>query len=346
MGRCRRLFKHLIKLATNRNTGKLAETRRQVDAYRYTIAVDLKGYDDSVSIETLDVYRDAVIKPTLDALVRRRIIDVRERSLLMELDYHTQRLPILVPPWSTSYGATLVQTCGGISSGERLTSQKGSDINRVRIDEKMKRLGIKGASTNFGDDTTVSSDEKSLAERWMAANDMFGFKEELAPDVSFLMKRMPWAYAYLGRMLLSTINREPNKEPPNVVAAAAGIAIRDELLEGHPLRSHYKRILRANGNDRIVAAVEMADVMSTVDLLVAAHRMKMEQDVYENTAEGIDDLEERGLLTGDEMNRLRVQQEAYEERFQMTFAEYVRSVRAMTLREAEKYIRIRSYTIR
>jgi hypothetical protein len=161
------------------------------------MATDLSGYDDTVSLETLTAYREYVLLPCLNACVRKGLINGQRRRLILDIDEKVQQIDALTPPPSEREGARLVSTAGGIKSGERLTSQKGSDINRVRILTKMRDLGIKGASMNFGDDTIVCSDDKDMVTKWFSEGfDNHGFIETLADDVSFLMKRIPEGYAY------------------------------------------------------------------------------------------------------------------------------------------------------
>jgi hypothetical protein len=334
----------MLKRATDRNSGRIEETQRQITHYRYNLAVDLKGYDDSVSIETLDAYREFVIKPVLDALVRNGLLKPYMRNMLMELDYKTQRLPILIPPDRPSIGALLVPTMGGISSGERLTSQKGTDINRIRIDAKMRMLGIKGDSTNQGDDTTVSSDDPTMIEKWMGANDFLGFREEAAPDLSFLMKRMPEGYAYIGRMLMSSIDREPMKEPSSHISAAAAISVRHGLLRGHPLQGQFYHILEACGNTRIRAATAVARIEKTYDLLVLAHRWRMRNEQVESLAEEISEAKGAGLLSPDEATRLEAISDSWLSRFQMQLHEFRKEVMKLSVHDAARFVFKNSYT--
>jgi hypothetical protein len=187
----------------------------------------------------------------------------------MELDWTTQRLPLLTPSPLIDHAAMLTASVGGLSSGERLTSVKGTDINRMRIDAKGQMLGVRIVSTNLGDDTTVSSDDPSLEKKWFDSDRFAGFTEERAPDVSFLMRRMPKGYAYLSRMVLMTINREVSHEPHSVLQAAAGIHIRHSLLRGHPAAAAYLRILLDSPSPHIRDAAAISQTGSTEQLLRA-----------------------------------------------------------------------------
>jgi hypothetical protein len=251
-------------------------------------------------------------------------------------------MPILLPPYSTTAGATLVETEGGISSGERLTAQKGSDINRERITAKMEMLNLIGVSTNQGDDTIINSDDPRMADKWMSDPEWLGFKEEVAPDVSFLMKRMTEGYSYLGRMVMSTINREAPREPPTITAAASGIAIRHELLKGHPLQHEYRKLLLKHGNRRIRAATELSMNMSLDDLLLRAYASRMTQGSHESLEQEVGLLAEQ-RYDPDVVRRLEALVERYEDRFQMQFGEYRKELDELSIAEATKHINSVSY---
>lgn len=339
------VLKELLKRVTERNTGDIRVTQRNVEFYKYSLAIDLKGFDDTVSIQTLDTYRDLVLKPVLDALTRRGIMPPTLRNMLIELDYITQRLPILLPPWAKGWGASLVRTEGGISSGERLTAQKGSDINRCRIDAKFEMLGVKGVSTNQGDDTIINSDDKNI-ERWMQYPEWAGFKEEQAVDISFLMKRMPFGYSYLGRMLMSSINKEASRESPNVIAAASALAIRRDLLNGHPLASQFLPMLERAGTSRIRMAVALARQHSHVELLNKAFALPASEAQTEEMTEDIERLLERLDPEDDRTRTLESMNASVGARFQMRNDVFMRTIQEVSIREASRYIRSKSYTRR
>lgn len=339
------VMKELLKRITNRNTGKVETTQENVRNYKFSIAIDLKKFDETVSIQTLDTYRDLVLKPALDALTRKGLITNWQRSMLIELDYETQRLPILLPPWATGWGASVVATEGGISSGERLTAQKGSDINRCRIDAKFDMLGIPGTSTNQGDDTVINSDDRRI-DKWMDHPTWAGFTEERAADVSFLMKHMPDGYSYLGRMLMSSINKEASRESPNVIAAASAIAVRRELLTGHPLADEYFKILMRAGQTRTRIATEIAKQHSSLELLRKAFSLPASTDQTEALIEDVERLIER--IPTDEDRGIVYQRmiDSVSERFQMQNGQFIEKLKSITMREATRYIRSRSYTRR
>lgn len=339
------IMKELLKTVTNRNTGRIEVTQANVKHYKYSIAVDLKGFDDTVSIETLDTYRELVIKPTLDALVRKGLVRGWQRAMLLELDHNTQRMPILLPPWQTGWGASLVRTEGGISSGERLTAQKGSDINRCRIDAKFEMLGLRGTSTNQGDDTIINSDDSAIS-RWLEVPEWAGFTEEAAADISFLMKHMPEGYAYLGRMLMSTINKEASRESPNIIAAASAIGIRRELLNGHPASREYMKILSECGNKRIQYALALAREHSPTELLNKAFALPTKTDQAESLIEDMEKWLEREPEDSERGVFIEHLIAKTEERFQMRNEDFIKEVKKVTFREAYRYIRSKSYARR
>jgi hypothetical protein len=339
------VMRHLLKTIGG-VTGTIERAQEASRTHKYCMAADLSGYDDTVSLETLTAYREYVLLPCLNACVRKGLINGQRRRLILDIDEKVQQIDALTPPPSEREGARLVPTAGGIKSGERLTSQKGSDINRVRILTKMRDLGIRGASMNFGDDTIVCSDDKNMVSKWFSENfNNHGFIETLADDVSFLMKRIPEGYAYIGRMALSTINREPQKESYNVLGAAAAVQIRHDLLDGHPLQHLYRPAMRAvDGPLRY--ATRLSEVASLEELLagMVATLPKGQVGRVDDAQEHIERAVDLRLIG---RARARTLIRAISEiagRTELTYAELKGLARETPLKSALSYIRKSSYT--
>lgn len=338
------VMRELMKRMTDRNSGRIDEAAAAVKSSAYAIASDLSGYDDSVGGQLLTCYRELVLKRVVDALARKGIITARERNLVMEIDEHVQTLEMLTPPSDVHSGATLIATSGGIHSGERLTSVKGTDINRERIDEKLAVLGLPGKGFNYGDDTVVVSSARRLADRWASLPSFAGFNETVAPCVSFLMKKLPEGYAFLSRMLFGTLNREVTHEPANLAIAAAGVRIRNGLLKGHPSSASYLEGLRGvSGRGRLLA--EMSEGRSESELLeygvLSARSMKSSQ-----VEDLIDLVRSSSSMSSADKERLIGTIDSLRGASQMTVGAAKAEVRGMPLRLAMRSIRDKAYTTR
>jgi len=94
----------------------------------------------------------------------------------------------------------------------------------------------------------------------MSVPSFIGLNEEAAPDSSFLMRRIPAGYSYLGRMVAASINREMSHEPSSSLSAAAAFCTRFFLLKGHPLQDSFFPALRLYGGpQRMRTAVAVAE---------------------------------------------------------------------------------------
>jgi hypothetical protein len=244
------------------NSGTIEPVIAAARNFKYVVAIDLKTYDLTVSLETLDLWRELVAIPAGDALLRRGLMTKIDLARILDIDFHTQRMPIMLPPRNTGEGAWIVGSEGELRSGENPTSLKGTTINRSRCLTKLQQMGGSATSSaifNYGDDTLLMTNDKRIVDKWIENAEFLGFREESAPDTTFLMKRVPYGYGYLGRMLLASVNREPRNEPSSTVAAASAFATRHALLGGHPLQDYYFRILSGlPGPARLTEAVSMA----------------------------------------------------------------------------------------
>lgn len=330
---------------TNRNTGTIHYASRAVREYKYSAAVDLASYDESVGIETLELYRQLVLSPVYSALRSRGLLTDAEVGILLDLDTLVQYMPLLAPPRNPLSGADLFDRRGGIVSGERLTSQKGNDINRERIDAKADFVGLVGAFFNAGDDTVICTDDKAAFMRYLDLTVHDGFTETVSDDTSFLMKRLPHDYAYLARMLFNTLNRESSHEPNSYALAAAGIAVRRELLRGHPLEHLYDTALLTGPSPRLKAAASLSRSAPLHDLLLAATTTSARRsDDTESLEETTELALEMGILGQNEYVGLLQRLTALDARSSMRFSELRQAAREMGRVKATNYIQSTAYT--
>jgi hypothetical protein len=256
-----------MKANGDRHLGTPDTAFRLAKMNTYTWASDLSNYDDSVSAETLDAYRELLLEPMYAALVGRGVITATEAALMVEIDEYINTAPMLAPPVYADTGAELLPTLGAIKSGERLTSVKGTDLNDIRTAAKAAELGIDVEWTNFGDDLLLASDDASAQERWFDTDQVsYGFEEKEAEDASFLMRRVPEGYAYFNRMLFRSVNREVHEEPDTYSVAALGLKTRYELLSGHPAQGMFWQALAVIGG-RVATAARIAENTSLLELL-------------------------------------------------------------------------------
>lgn len=336
-----------MKTRTTRNSGTIVEAADAVRRYQYSVAVDLASYDESVSLETLTLYRELVLHPVYSALRERGYLQHTDVELLLSIDAFVQTAPLLAPPRADAMGASLWRRAGGIVSGERLTSQKGSDINRERIDLKMDHVGLVGEAFNAGDDTIICTNDRAALDRYVALEEFMGFTETLSVDPSFLMKRLPGGYAYLGRMLFNTVNREYSHEPAGYAMAAAAVAIRRVLLEGHPAAGAYLTTLATAPSDRLRAAASLAGATTVLNLLLtAAASVSKNATETEDLSDAADLALQAGALTIEDRRRLEAALARSGNRSVMGYDEIDGLGRDMGRHTASRYLRETAYTTR
>lgn len=350
------ILRHLMATMDERNTGTLEPVIRAATSGRWPVIVayDLSGYDTTVALETLDMLREDGLVPILHALVAREILQSRVAELLLDIDRMNQRMPILLPPRNMSEAAWLATAEGQTRSGVNLTSWIGTELNRARIDAKASALGISKSdylAFNYGDDTIIMFKTNHQAALWAEGTDMFGFIETVAPDRTYLMRRVPEGYNYMSRMLFSTLNREVHQEPQNCVAGASAIAIRNSLLTGHPLHATYMTALGKvvdYSPERFKSALLMAQgaTDAAVTLPIIAAKMKLQQ------RPGVGLQDETQLLarladggTVDVAGTVQYLEDLmYATRFQMTWADLQAATASMGVQRARVLLRQRSYT--
>jgi hypothetical protein len=225
---------------------------------------------------------------------------------------------------------------GGLHSGEKLTSEKGTLANYIRAQEKLSRLGIEGEIEVLGDDLIIFTDTPIDPGDWARSDLQWGFKEEVADSPNFLMKHVPGGFTYVSRMCTSTLQKEGHLEPANMAIMALGIKSRIVQLQGltepHPYASAYDEFcLKAGG--RVRDAYLVCKGQSIVDLgIVAARGAKTTHDVEE-----IENL----LVTATDNERaevLRALPSKLTGRRTMQYADLVRLGSEIPVKDAEREI--------
>jgi hypothetical protein len=348
------LLRTLMSSIDQRNTGTLdpaisAGSRPGV----HVVAIDLAGFDTTVSYETLTAFRIYFLAPVLDYLVAIGAQSAREAALLLDCDAAFQRYQILVPPWNTSEVARLVDAMGQVRSGENLTSLKGTLINRCRLDAKLASLDPSATTEtqmfNYGDDSLLVTNSGALVNEWAATPNFGGFVETVAPDATFLMRRIPWNHGYIGRMIGACVNRESHQEPAGVLSAAAAFATRRDLLRGHPAADQFLPLINrwqrnrewslavatANGADGVT--LSHASAMTTLALRDSS---SVDAEVDQLAALKAVGAPGAQRALDDVVDALHAQQR------QVSWGQFSAAAAAMSLQDARREIKRRSYTIR
>jgi len=246
--------------------GKIEPLLEEAKKWKHYHALDLKSFDTTVAYETHVALRDYLWLPVVQHLYSMAAAELKSTLIrpsdLAELDEIIITMPILTPPRCPEYAAEIWPAIGQTRSGENPTSWKGTEVRRAHCEAKADYLGLKQGRFvmfNYGDDTLMMTNQPDYGERWDSEPEFLGMKEVPAPDATFLMKRVPYGYGYLGRMVSASINREVTHEPSNVIAAASAFATRHHLLKGHPLQGEYLRQLdQYGGPARFRNAVQLA----------------------------------------------------------------------------------------
>jgi len=270
------------------HTGDPRDTLREARLWRHAYSLDLKSFDTTVAYETLRLLSDIVIMPFVTQLYHRMhrvaksiAMTLPSPSFMRSLDEAIITMDVLAPSVDNRYAADLIEALGQIHSGENPTSYKGTRIRRCHCRAKMQYLGYEwgrdAITHNYGDDTILFCNDSRVAEDWFNSPDYLGLREVAAPDATFLMRRIPNGHSYLGRMLASTINREPRMEPEHALRCACSIAVRYHLLRGHPLQHLYLPALRAYGGprrfqDAVRIASGLQDLSSAADFVAQVSR--------------------------------------------------------------------------
>jgi hypothetical protein len=340
---------NLIKWAMQSDpgmSGNITDALNISRTFGTILATDLATYDDTVSAESDAAWAYSIYEPCLKVCVQLGILTSARARLLMEIEERVRFMGLLCPPRRMGLGAELVPTAGRIKSGKRMTSIEGTTINRCRIRAKMRKHRIKGTSVNWGDDTVILTHEKmSQLKAFIEDTEFGGFKETPADDASFLMKRLPFGYGYLGRMMLGTIDREMNAEPDNMMTAALGIATRRAILQGHPLAHVYDDWLKTTPSRRLRLAHALAlgadyrNLMRTVAALAESKGAN-----WDAMMEVINRAEQAGLITPALAAEVRLIAEKVAIANEPPYGIFRADAVTMPLVAAERYLHAQAYT--
>jgi len=256
------------------NAGQIEPVLAAAQRYKWLVATDLKSYDTTVSYETLRDFQTLVVNPMVEWVWRHfpnecHSAHLATPALIDAIDYKMQNMAILTAPDQPSLAANIWPASGQTRSGENLTSFKGTMIRAAHALDKLMACGgdpRRDLVFNYGDDTLLMTNNKALVRKWFRASEHLGLVEVAAPDATFLMRRVPFGYSYLGRMVTACVNREPKQEPVDVIAAASSIATRYALMNGSPLQHHFFTLLHAYGGPaRMKQAVKLAEMQVVTD---------------------------------------------------------------------------------
>lgn len=333
------------------NTGRIADALALATKYKYAYAYDLANYDDTVAWETDRLYAEVVLTPALAVLRERGLLNAKTIRLILEIDEAESRMPILTPPHSRHDAAEIVETLGGIRSGQRLTSDKGTHINAARAEALCAMIGWDAVVINWGDDTVILTNDPSKAAAYAELAGGPGFNETKADRASFLMRDIRGGYGYLGRMLASSINKEARFEPRSLEVAALGLRARADLLKTHPLgESTFWSCIQAAGSKRLTAAAMLAQhapIQTLMDIVSNTQLTGLERlRLAGLLTRTIDDFETEGNYSPETMARLKALADPLTERVYMSANQFQAHMDAIPVTEAARQIRRGAYTAR
>lgn len=206
---------------------------------RYAVSDDISGFDSSVS---------TAAKLALGELTRELMPWARADVDVWLL---ADELPILAGPLAAESTAFLISRRGQLTSGIKLTNIVGTllNINRMGFSlmralnmsaMQVARAWMRGALLVWvqGDDSSVMCDTDLLSRReaYAEASAELGFKSELLPGTTFLMRYYPetggW-YPLASRIVQMTVFRE--HPPRSQLLEAVGFVARQAGFVAHPL---------------------------------------------------------------------------------------------------------------
>jgi hypothetical protein len=160
------------------------------------------------------------------------------------------------------------------------------------------------------------------------------------------MKRLPSGHGYLGRMVNSSINKEIRHEPTNTLSAAAAIAVRSAVLEGHPLAHTFGGIVSLM-HPRLRRAATIAASSDALRLVDLVGKMTVTRSSEEEVAQDIaESALYSGLITSDQYDRFLLTIGNIGSRAYITAGELAEKMDSVDLETAQRGIRKRAYTTR
>lgn len=211
--------------------------------YRNSFSSDMSTFDDTIAVETLDMWRDSIARPILAQLVRRRIIEQWQADYFLRYDESVTRGEILCPARHKNEKACVIKMTGGVKSGERGTSSKDNDVASARATALLARLSRNKNDSflSWGDDLVILTDDDTLQERWTKSQyQRHLFSEKVAPGAVFLMKMSGYGHGFMMRSLSRRVNLEKREEPADWLEQAISLRASYEAMTDtkHCLRPH------------------------------------------------------------------------------------------------------------
>lgn len=249
-------------------------------AHDQLVSIDYSNYDDTIGVQLYQMTSEILVGRLAHAARKSGIITERHERLIVDVEETLSTLPLIAPPIAYAHAAEIVDREGGIVSGERLTSGKGTWINKTITMYVMETLGLKAEVVLvFGDDVIFAFKTPDQAATFRATVadvlETIGIVATIAPDSTFLMKRMPETHAYVARMVMSTMQKEDSKEPRSLTVSALGIVARREALVGHPSATTYDEWFSVTSSDRLRASYNLAKTMH-FDPAIMSHAVAAE----------------------------------------------------------------------
>lgn len=156
------VMKHYYRKVRPSVNGKIDSAVKMCAEMRVCVATDLSAMDESVAYETIDMWNRFIHEPLLDVLVRKGVITTVHKRKAMDVVERAQTMMILAPPPKVDEAARLVETKGTNKSGIVYTSLIATMVNETRCRAKANSLNLKVGVVNFGDDTVIGRDRKSV----------------------------------------------------------------------------------------------------------------------------------------------------------------------------------------
>ena len=204
----------------------------EMSHYRHSFSSDMSTFDDTISVETLDVWREAIAMPILRHLVNRQIISQSRADYFIDYDHSITRGEIICPARSIDEKACVLKMVGGVKSGERGTSSKDNDVSSARATILLRQIGSPEDSfLAWGDDLVILTNDRRLEERWQKSNlCRHLFVEKVAPGAVFLMKMSSYGHGLMMRSLSRRLNMEKREEPTTWIEQAVSLRASYEAL--------------------------------------------------------------------------------------------------------------------
>jgi len=276
---------------------------------RSNFASDLSTADDTISLQTLEMWHEEQMVPLATALHELGVVERWQCEFTIEYDLKMMKRRILAPARNDGETACWLEMIGGVKSGDRGTTEKDLSIISSRNDASMDWCashGIKVDYVSWGDDILVITDDARAKEVWFSApGQSHLWIDKVEPDSTYMSKRMPDGYGYFSRMVARRVNREPHEEPTDDIGAALSIRASHDVLKGvsraHPLEGRYLQTLK-RCVPRLRTACEIAERATTLELMRAYAQVERPKGASVSERHLTDQLEEEDTEYAEEMD--------------------------------------------